>query len=96
METGARAKQAQLYESIDVWERLSKTEAVHYRCFRNLKTNRYSVQSADFLGLPFDSARASNLEKQRLELFLEQLPDERSGSFQTIEEAIEAHDREFQ
>jgi hypothetical protein len=76
-------------------EKVSGKELLRYRCFKNLETNRYSVQSADFYGLPLDTAQAKNLEKQCCELFAEQLPDERAASFASIDEAIAAHDRDF-
>jgi len=84
-----------LYQAIDVWKRVSARELVRYRCFRNLATNRYSVQSADFYRLPLDQTQVGNLEKQFYELLAEQAPDERAGSFESAEEAIAAHEREF-
>jgi hypothetical protein len=84
-----------LYEAFDLWKRVSARELVRYRCFRNLATNRYSVQSADFYRLPFDPTQADNIEKQFFELLAEQAPDERADSFDSIEGAITAHDREF-
>lgn len=84
-----------LYEAIDVWKRVSARELVRYRCFRNLATNRYSVQSADFYRIPLDQPQTGNLEKQFYELLAEQAPDERAESFDSIEEAIAAHEREF-
>jgi len=83
------------YEAIDVWKRVSGKELLRYRCFRNLETNRYCVQSADFYSFPLDTAQARNLEKQCYELFAERLPDERATSFASIDEAISAHDRDF-
>jgi len=84
-----------LYEVISVWKRISPTEAVCYRCFRNLSTKKFSVQSADFYRLPLDPIQVAALERQCLELFTEQVPDDRSGSFNSIEEAILVHDAEF-
>lgn len=85
-----------LYETVDVWKRISKSELVCYRCFRNIATNKYSVQSADFYPLPMEPTQAANLEKQYLELLAEQTPGERTGGeFDSLTAAIEAHDREF-
>jgi hypothetical protein len=84
-----------LYEAIDVWRRLSPTRVTRYRCFRNVSSGRYSVQSADFYQMPLDSKQAADLERQYLELMAEQAPDERASSFESIEAAIEAHDRDF-
>lgn len=84
-----------LYEPIDVWQRCSATKLKRYRCFRNVVSGRYSVQSADFYKLPVDTESAVQLERQWLELLAEQPPDERAGSFDSLRAAIDAHDREF-
>jgi hypothetical protein len=42
------------YEPIEVWRRVSESEMVRYRCFRNSLTRRYSVQSSDFYQFPID------------------------------------------
>jgi hypothetical protein len=84
-----------LYQAVDVWKRLSETEFVRYRCFKNIATNRYAVQSADFYRLPLDPDQIADLDRQYLELLIEQAPDERSGSFDSIIEAIRAHEAEF-
>ncbi len=85
-----------LLEAIDVWKRLSEKEVVRYRCFKNLSTERYSVQSADFYKSPHDLKRATHLDGQHLELLAEQFPDDRAGSYDSLVEAIEAHDRDFE
>lgn len=45
--------------------------------------------------MPFDAQQADRLERQYVELIAEQAPDERAGSFESIEAAIQAHDRDF-
>ena len=84
-----------LYQAIDVWKKVSKTRVVRYRCFRNLSSGRFSVQSADFYGVPLDLKQVANLERQHAELFVEQGPDDRASSFDSLEAAIEAHDKDF-
>jgi hypothetical protein len=85
----------ELYQAVDVWKRISEIQLLRYRCFKNLTTSRYSVQSVDFYQLPLDVAHATSMETQYCELFAEQLPDVRSDSFNSLEEAIAAHDAEF-
>jgi hypothetical protein len=69
---------------------------VRYRCFRSFRTDKYSVQSADFYRLPLDSVNLADLDRQYLELLAEQAPDERAeGAFDSVVEAIDAHKREF-
>ena len=82
-----------LYRSIDVWKRYAG-HAVRYRCFEILPIKKYCVQSADFYRLN-DAGRNDNLDRQFIELFLGQAPEERSDVFDSLEEAIEWHDREF-
>lgn len=84
-----------LYQAIDVWRRITLTRIVRYRCFKNVSSGTYSVQSADFYQLPLDSKKAADLERQCVELIAEQAPDDRAESFESIEAAIEAHDRDF-
>jgi hypothetical protein len=84
-----------LYETFDVWRRVSETELVRYRCFKAVSSGRYSVQSSDHYHMPWPKQDAY-LDRQYLELLAEQAPDERSGSFDSLEEAINAHDRDFE
>lgn len=84
-----------LYEVIDVWRRISATNVIRYRCFKNLSSGRHSVQSADFYQTPFNLEQVAALDRQFLELFAEQRPDERAGSFESIEAAIDAHMQDF-
>jgi hypothetical protein len=84
-----------MFTSIDVWKQIDERTAVRYRCFRSLVTGKYSVQSTDFYRLPFDATQVVSLDQQYVELFVEQQPDARSGSFDTIEQAIAAHDNDF-
>jgi hypothetical protein len=75
--------------------RESSARLARYRCFRDLSSGRYSVQSVDFYTLSLDSKRIEELERQHMELLAEQAPDERGGAFDTLEAAIEAHDKDF-
>lgn len=84
-----------LYESIDVWRRVSERHLVRYRCFRNLRSNRFAVQSSDFYSSDSDITRARFLEEQYVDLLRAQNPDERSSSFDSLDEAIRAHDLQF-
>ena len=79
-----------LYEAIDVWRKQNDGTAIRYRCFKVLPEGGYCVQSADY----FPTVNA-DLEKQFIELFTEQEPDERSGIFSTLKEAITNFDQEF-
>jgi hypothetical protein len=84
-----------LYQELTVWKRIDPGTAVRYRCLRNHATNKYSVQSADLYRLPPDQRQISTFEAQFVELFCESDPAERAGAFDSLEEAIEAHQRQF-
>jgi hypothetical protein len=84
-----------MFKAIDVWKRISDSAAVRYRCFQCLQTGKYSVQSADFYRLPGNPNESAQLERQHIELFIEQAPDGRSEAYETLEAAIEAHEAEF-
>jgi hypothetical protein len=45
--------------------------------------------------LPEKPVQSANLERQHIELLIEQAPDERAGTYETLEAAIEAHEAEF-
>ena len=84
-----------MFKAIDVWKRISASKAVRYRCFQSLQTGKYSVQSADFYSLPENPSQSALLERQHLELFIEQAPDERTRAHETLNAAIETHEAEF-
>jgi hypothetical protein len=84
-----------MYEAFDIWKRVSDKQLIRYRCFRNLETNRYAVQSSDWYSLPIDSKRVTFLERQFLEVLAESSPDERAATFESLNDAIVAHERKF-
>ena len=86
---------AVLYQELTVWKRIDDGAAVRYRCLRSLATNKYLVQSADFYRLPLDHQQISTFEAQFVELLCESDPAERAGEFDSLEEAIDAHERGF-
>jgi len=84
-----------MFRAIDIWRRVNDSEVVRYRCFQSLRTGRYCVQSADSYRLPDNLNQERYLERQYIQLLIEQAPDERGGAYDTLEAAIEAHDAEF-
>ena len=83
-----------LYRTIDVWRRRAGV-AIRYRCFEVLASGAFCVQSVDSYRISSTVEQVRFLERQFIELLIEQAPDERSATFSTIEEAIADHDREF-
>jgi hypothetical protein len=84
-----------LYEAIDVWEKGPDKQLILYRCFKNLSSGKYCVQSADFYQGPFQNVTLG-LDRRYLELLMEDLPEARSGAFDTLQAAIEAHRKDFE
>ena len=84
-----------LYKSFDVWKRINENEAICYRCFQVVDENVFCVQSADFYRIPIDKKQIRQLEKQYIELFIEEAPDIRDKVYPTLEEAIKANDCSF-
>jgi len=82
--------------AFDVWKRKQSGEAVRYRCFEDLSIHKFCVQSADFYRLPLSNDHVEQLERQFLELLIEQSPFDRTSAFETIGEAIAAHDASFE
>jgi hypothetical protein len=84
-----------LYKTVDVWRRIDSTQAVRYRCFQILDNNKFCVQSKDYYPLPIDKSHESYLENQFLELYLEEAPEDRTGMYSSLEEAIKMFDKDF-
>jgi hypothetical protein len=74
---------------------VSISAALRDRCWRNLATAKWPVQSSDGYRIPPDSTQAGLLERPFVERFIEGRPGESSGEFDSVEEAIAAHERAF-
>jgi hypothetical protein len=53
------------------------------------------VQSLDYFILPLDEQRIREMNYQLVELFMEVEPASRCQLFETVEDAIAAHERDF-
>jgi len=85
-----------MYQELSVWKRINQRKLVRYRCFMNLTTKKFTVQSADSYYLPIDQKTMRSHDSQFIELLCESDPFERSDSFDSLAEAIAAHDRNFE
>lgn len=90
-----RLKKNSLFKAFDVWKHIENGKILRYRCFEVLPQKKFCVQSVDFYYLPIDEKQVKNLEKQFLELLLESSPNDRSKLYDSVEEAIQAHDQMF-
>lgn len=84
-----------LYKVIDVWKKYSDKCAVRYWCFEILGESRYCVQSCDYFYYPVDKKQIQISDSQFVELFIESLPEDRTETYSTLDEAIRMHEKEF-
>jgi hypothetical protein len=84
-----------LYKELKVWRRVDSRAAIIFSCLLDLARGVFAVQSADFFRLPITKEQLESFDKQYLELFIEISPIERCEWFDSLEEAIAAHDRDF-
>jgi hypothetical protein len=84
-----------MYRSFDIWAYEQEGTVVRYRCFEILETGRFCVQSKDFYRQPVVASVTTQLDLQFLELLLEEHPDVRSGTFDSVGAAIWAHEESF-
>ena len=86
----------ELYQEISVWDRRANGDLICYRCLELLNGGGFCVQSVDL----YDPAKG-HAEQDRFfseqfsELLKEEAPEKRSGTFPNLQEAIEAHNRDF-
>ena len=90
-----KSKMTDMYRAFDVWHRSGSHMVVRYRCFEDLGSGMFCVQSADYYKEPLSQDRVLELQTEYIELLLGESPFKRSGSFATIEEAILDHIETF-
>lgn len=66
-----------------------------YTLIEILETGKFCVQSKDFYRQPVVASVTTQLDLQFLELLLEEHPDVRSGTFDSVGAAIRAHEESF-
>lgn len=69
---------------------------MRFRCFEDLNGSRFCVQSSDVYRSPLKDNPIGDLERQHIELLIEEDPFIRSGSFVSLEEAIRDHELSFE
>ena len=84
-----------LYQELAVWKRLDEMTAVRFRCLINIATKKVSVQSADYYHPRAEAKHFTQLDNSFVELFCQSDPAERSGAFDSLEEAIAAFEKSF-
>ena len=85
-----------LFKEVKVFKKINNECLILYRCYELLSKNKYCVQSKDYFYSPFTEEQINNSNLQKLELFFETLPNERSELYSSISDAIKAYDLEFE
>jgi hypothetical protein len=75
-----------MFKAFDVWKRIEPARLIRYRCFEDMGTGKFCVQSADFYSIPVRPEQLMQSEKQFLELMIEESPVTPSGTFDSLEE----------
>lgn len=84
-----------MFKAIDVWKRINDSSVIRYRCFERITDGQFCVQSADYYYFPLDPKQIETLDRQFLELLIEESPDHRSSLHSTLEAAIAQYDQDF-
>jgi hypothetical protein len=83
-----------MYEKVEVWQRREK-DLVRYVCLKSLDMDKYAVLKADFFRSSSKAGDFDDFERQFIELMIEQSPAERCSWFDSVLEAVSAHDTYF-
>ena len=86
---------SKMYRELSVWKRIDGKTAVRFRCFEDLDSHLFGVQSADFHTLPLKAEVAANSDRQFIELLMEIEPAERCSWHTSLLDAIAAHEESF-
>ncbi len=80
---------------VDVWTVAEEGRLICYRCLQVLPGMKYFVQSADSFYDPVSNEDLLRSEKQFVELMFDRPECRPKRYYDTAEEAIEAHNRDF-
>ena len=86
-----------LYCEINVWRPIDEKTLIRYRCIHVLPDNKYTVKASDYVRYPLEKENLKVQEQYFLESMfmggLEMLVD---ISWDSLQEGIDDHDKEFQ
>ncbi|MCK5363165.1 MAG: hypothetical protein KAR22_09365 [Gammaproteobacteria bacterium] len=83
------------YRQIEVWARLSESEAIIYHCLQNIASQQYMVDRASILRAPINHLDLARSKSEQVFEFIEVIPEDKLEQFSSLEEAIDAHDKAF-
>jgi len=87
-----------LFKEISVWKRIDDDHLIRYRCFQVLPGNRYVVKSSHDYRYPLevDDRQFKLAEFYFVDsLFQDALLEVINDTYETLEEAIAAHEEDF-
>jgi hypothetical protein len=89
-------KKSRLFKEISVWRRIGDSTLMQYRCLQVLPDGGYFVKSLHFYREPIDREQVYQAQFYFLDGMFDdallEIPKER---FDTLEEAIAQHDKDF-
>jgi hypothetical protein len=91
-------KNVQLFKEISVWKQIDDNTLLRYRCLQLLPDGRYCVKSSHFYHYPIKMNDELTVQAEFYFLdgmFQGGLVEAMKESFETIEEAIEKHEKDF-
>lgn len=53
------------YRQIDFWKKIDANSVIRFRCFENMSTKLFCVQSSDYFYFPIDEKQLRYFDKQR-------------------------------
>ena len=91
-----RKKKAQLFKEISVWRRIDDNTLLQYRCLQVIPNGGYFVKSSHFYREPIDREQIYQTQFYFLDgMFGDALLEIPKETFDTLEEAIAQHDKDF-
>ena len=85
----------QEYRHVEVWSRYDEGRVIIYRCLQNLRSKKYMVDRAEIVPTPVSRDTLLEIVADQLEMLAEEEPENRLDQFDSLDEAIHAHDGEF-
>lgn len=84
------------YRCVEVWSRYDEDRVIIYRCLQNLSTQKYMVDRSEIIPTPVPKESLLKIAVDQLEIFVEEIPENRLGQFNSLNEAINAHNVDFE
>ena len=84
-----------LFKEINVWRLAEGGGLIRYRCFENLTNNRFQVRNADFFKEPVTQEELDGRDAYFYDFLADALADGASEEYESLEKAIQTHEKDF-